>query len=267
MLFAHVIISRKLAHNPRFPPAMFRSEAFRNDRGLAKVALGAFAIGAFMALHLALLIFTRLVALGGDSPTESLAEQRWSCVEQWALYALALGFFHLSEFMLTAAYRPETVSYESFLLNHSREYHMAVVISAVEFWVELYFAPGWKLHPLVWPLGIGLVVLGQCFRVSAMSTAASNFSHRIEYLKRKEHKLVTYGVYRFIRHPSYLGWFWWIVGSQILLGNPICVVGYSLVAWKFFHDRIPYEEALLLGFFPDEYPAYKARTISGIPFV
>lgn len=28
-----------------------------------------------------------------------------------------------------------------------------------------------------------------------------------------------------------------------------------------------YEEHLLLGFFPDEYPQYKARTISGIPFV
>lgn len=28
-----------------------------------------------------------------------------------------------------------------------------------------------------------------------------------------------------------------------------------------------YEEQLLLHFFPDEYPKYKARTISGIPFV
>jgi len=28
-----------------------------------------------------------------------------------------------------------------------------------------------------------------------------------------------------------------------------------------------YEEQLLLGFFPDEYPAYRARTMSGIPFV
>ncbi|KAK1938984.1 Protein-S-isoprenylcysteine O-methyltransferase [Phytophthora citrophthora] len=178
----------------------------------------------------------------------------------------------------------------AFLLNHSREYHLAVLFSIVEFFLELYFVPGWKLHPLVRPVGIALVIIGQFFRVSAMSTAASNFSHRIEYFKRKEHELVTHGVYRFIRHPSYLGWFWWIVGSQILLGNPLCAVGYSFVAWGFFHDRIPYvsklvqgfilcrflmltavcyryEEQLLLGFFPDEYPAYKARTISGIPFV
>ncbi|KAE8980180.1 hypothetical protein PF010_g23222 [Phytophthora fragariae] len=245
---------------------MLCSEAFRSDRGLGKVALAAFGLGVFMTLHVSLLLYTELVALDA-SVGDATASARWRCVEQWSLYGLALGFFHLMEFMLTAAYRPANVSYESFLLNHSREYHLAVLFSCVEFWLELYFVPGWKLHALVRPVGIALVIVGQFFRISAMSTAASNFSHRIEYLKRKEHKLVTHGVYRFIRHPSYLGWFWWIVGSQILLGNPLCAVGYSIVSWSFFHDRIPYEEQLLLAFFPDEYPAYKAGTISGIPFV
>uniref|UniRef100_M4C2J2 Protein-S-isoprenylcysteine O-methyltransferase n=1 Tax=Hyaloperonospora arabidopsidis (strain Emoy2) TaxID=559515 RepID=M4C2J2_HYAAE len=190
-----------------------------------------------MTSHVSLLLYVKLVALPDPSigPTAVL---RWRCLEQWGFYALALGFFHLMEFLLTAAYRPTKVSYE---------------------W--------WKLHPLVRPVGLTLVVIGQFFRMAAMSTAANNFSHRIEYFKRKEHELVTNGVYRFIRHPSYLGWFWWIVGSQILLANPICAVGYTVVAWSFFHDRIPYEERLLLGFFPDEYPAYKARTFSGIPFM
>ncbi|ETN01328.1 hypothetical protein PPTG_17442 [Phytophthora nicotianae INRA-310] len=245
---------------------MFRSEAFRSDRGLGKVALAAFGLGVFMTAHASLLLYTEFVALA-DSTRDATSTLRWRCLEQWSLYALALGFFHLMEFMLTAAYRPANVSYESFLLNHSREYHLAVLLSCLEFFLELYFVPGWKLHAFVRPVGIALVIMGQFFRVSAMSTAASNFSHRIEYFKREEHELVTHGVYRFIRHPSYLGWFWWIVGSQILLANPVCAVGYSLVAWSFFHDRIPYEEQLLLGFFPDEYPMYKARTISGIPFV
>uniref|UniRef100_H3GPT4 Protein-S-isoprenylcysteine O-methyltransferase n=1 Tax=Phytophthora ramorum TaxID=164328 RepID=H3GPT4_PHYRM len=230
-------ISLKEEFHSKRAKAMLRSEAFRSDRGLGKVALAAFGLGVFMALHLSLLVYAEFVALAGAARDE-LAPLRWNCLAQWSLYALALGFFHVMEFMLTAAYRPSNVSYE---------------------W--------WKLHPLIRPVGLALVVMGQFFRVSAMSTAASNFSHRIEYFKRKEHQLVTHGVYRFIRHPSYLGWFWWIVGSQILLANPVCAVGYSLVAWSFFHDRIPYEEQLLLGFFPDEYPAYKARTISGIPFV
>uniref|UniRef100_A0AAV1TJ67 Protein-S-isoprenylcysteine O-methyltransferase n=1 Tax=Peronospora matthiolae TaxID=2874970 RepID=A0AAV1TJ67_9STRA len=245
---------------------MFQSEAFCSDRGLGKVALAALALGVFMTSHVSLLLYADFVALPDPSigPTAGL---RWRCLEQWGFYALALGFFHLMEFLLTAAYRPTKVSYESFLLNHSREYHLALLLSCLEFWLELCFVPGWKLHPLVRPVGLTLVVIGQFFRMAAMSTAANNFSHRIEYFKRKEHELVTNGVYRFIRHPSYLGWFWWIVGSQILLANPICAVGYTVVAWSFFHDRIPYEERLLLGFFPDEYPAYKARTFSGIPFV
>ncbi|CAI5711593.1 unnamed protein product [Peronospora destructor] len=245
---------------------MFTSEAFRSDRGLGKVALAAFGLGVFMTLHVSLLLYTEFVALANPF-LDVKASSRWRCLEQWSWYALALGFFHLMEFMLTAAYRPTNVSYKSFLLNHSREYHLAVLLSCVEFWLELYFVPMWKLHPLVRPVGMVFVIGGQFFRMAAMSTAANNFSHRIEYFKRKEHRLVTHGVYRFIRHPSYLGWFWWIVGSQILLANPVCALGYTLVAWSFFRDRIPYEEQLLLGFFPNEYPAYKARTFSGIPFV
>lgn len=245
---------------------MSSCEAFRSDRGLGKVALAAFGLGVFVTVHASLLLYTEFVALSSASlTTTSIA--RWRCLEQWSLYALALGFFHLMEFMLTAVFRPSNVSYESFLLNHSREYHLAVLFSCVEFFLELYLVPGWKLHPVVRPLGIALVLVGQTVRVAAISTAASNFSHRIEYCKRRDHELVTHGVYRYIRHPSYLGWFWWIVGSQILLANPLCAIGYSFVAWTFFRDRIPYEEHLLLGFFPDEYPAYKARTISGIPFV
>lgn len=90
---------------------MLRSEAFRSDRGLGKVALAAFGLGVFMTLHVSLLLYTELVALDA-SVGDATASARWRCVEQWGLYGLALGFFHLMEFMLTAAYRPANVSYE-----------------------------------------------------------------------------------------------------------------------------------------------------------
>lgn len=129
--------------------------------------------------------------------------------------------------------------YAAFLLNHSREYHIALGFSAVEFWLEVAFVPKWKLEGWVLALGLLIVVVGQWFRIAAMYTAASNFSHRIEYMKRQEHVLVTHGVYRFVRHPSYLGWFLWTVGSQVLLANPVAVLVYTVVAWGFFRDRIP----------------------------
>lgn len=116
---------------------------------------------------------------------------------------------------------------------------MALLISWVEFWIEFFFAPGWKLHTSVLIAGVVIVLVGQALRVAAMWTAAANFSHRIEYQKRQEHVLVTHGVYRFVRHPSYMGWFLWTIGSQVLLGNPLCALGYSVVSWGFFRDRIP----------------------------
>lgn len=270
---------------------MFRSVQFQADKGLGRVALAAFGLGVFMALHVAALAYTLCVALpNADGSRSPDALDRWRGGVLWSLYALALGLFHLSEFLLTAEFRPAAASYESFLLNHSREYHIALLVSCIEFWLELLFVPSWKLLPWVLPLGLAVVGIGQYFRAAAMWTAAGNFSHRIEYMKRREHVLVTHGVYRFVRHPSYLGWFLWTVGTQVLLGNPLSSVAYAVVAWGFFRDRIPYvdartvligfvnltaacvggrsyEEQLLLGFFPDEYPAYRARTISGVPFV
>ncbi|TMW61910.1 hypothetical protein Poli38472_010973 [Pythium oligandrum] len=239
---------------------MFQSPQFTSDTGLGRIAVAAFGLGFVMALHVALLIYYA-VAIGVD------ATDRWHCVALWSVYMIALCFFHLSEFMLIASFRPSTVSYESFLLNHSKEYHLALVVSWVEFWLQVWLVPSWKANPTVFTTGVVLVVFGQWCRILAMWTAASNFSHRIEYIKRKEHVLVTHGIYRFIRHPSYTGWFFWTMGSQVVLANPLCTLGYSFVSWSFFRDRVPYEEHLLVQFFPDEYPQYRQRTISGVPFV
>ena len=90
---------------------MFQSEAFCSDRGLGKVALAAFGLGVFMASHVCVLLYASFVALG-DPLLDTTAVSRWRCLEQWSFYALALGFFHLMEFLLTAAYRPTIVSYE-----------------------------------------------------------------------------------------------------------------------------------------------------------
>ena len=34
---------------------------------------------------------------------------------------------------------------------------------------------------------------------------------------------------RYCRHPGYLGWFVWAVGTQLLLVNPLCLTGFSYV--------------------------------------
>ncbi len=65
----------------------------------------------------------------------------WTC-SHFGWYMAALSFFHWSEFMATAITNPRSLSLESYLLDHSKEYHMAAVASWVEFFMEWYFFPG-----------------------------------------------------------------------------------------------------------------------------
>ncbi|OQR97341.1 isoprenylcysteine carboxyl methyltransferase [Thraustotheca clavata] len=235
------------------------SSQFTSDVGLGKVAVAAFGIGFVMAAHLCLLFWVILV--------NDASWIYYNAFLQWAVYMVCLTFFHFSEFISTAAFKPGYVSYESFLLNHSDAYQIALFTSWAEYWVEAYFFPSAKFIQFFMWIGLGLIVMGQLFRVGAMWTAKSNFSHRIEIAKRKDHQLITHGLYKYIRHPSYFGWFYWSVGSQVFLCNPLCTIAYTAASWSFFKDRIPYEEEILLDFFPEEYPQYKARTISGVPFL
>lgn len=71
-----------------------------------------------------------------------------------------------------------------------------------------------------------------------MAHAGTNFSHVVVMNREQDHVLVKTGIYAYIRHPSYFGFFWWGMGTQFMLGNPICAVGYALALWKFFSSRI-----------------------------
>lgn len=59
----------------------------------------------------------------------------------FGLYAMSLSLFHFSEFMAVAVSNPETLSIDSFILNHSLQYSLAAVASWIEFAVEVYFFP------------------------------------------------------------------------------------------------------------------------------
>ena len=185
----------------------------------------------------------------------------------FGLYAMSLAFFHQSEYVVTAIFNSHTLSVDSFLLNHSWEYGIAAISSWIEFWVEYYFFPGIKSFHFLSLIGLVLVIGGEALRKLSMFTAASNFTHHVQFRKHHGHTLVTHGVYALFRHPSYVGWFYWSVGTQLLLCNPICLVGYTLASWRFFEDRIIDEEELLIQFFGDEYVEYKRRVPTGIPFI
>lgn len=191
-------------------------------------------------------------------------------------YFSLLCIFHLSEYLLTAAFRPDTLSFDNFLLNHSKAYQLMVIVAWVEYWLEWvavgHFGccswwPGGKSWGALNVLGLLICLVGLGTRCLGMATASTNFSHRIEEHKRAEHTLVTHGIYAYLRHPAYFGFFWWSVGTQVLLGNPIAVLAYTAASWHFFYDRIPVEEELLVEFFGEQYLRYRKQTSVGIPLI
>lgn len=128
-----------------------------------------------------------------------------------------------------------------------------------------------RLQQLPFPisivLGIMLVGLGQAFRSLAMKQAGTSFNHIVQSSKKEDHVLVTSGVYCVSRHPAYFGFFWWALGTQLVLGNPVCFVGYAAILWKFFAHRIMHEEKHLVSFFEQGYLEYRKKTPVMIPFI
>ncbi|RWS24039.1 protein-S-isoprenylcysteine O-methyltransferase-like protein [Leptotrombidium deliense] len=185
----------------------------------------------------------------------------------FGIYLTVLCFFHFSEYFTVSVVNPKTLSLNSFLLNHSREYTAAAIISWVEFLFESHFFPRLKLFWWFSVFGLFLCVSGEVIRKAAMITAGANFNHVIQSYREEGHVLVTHGIYSICRHPSYVGWFLWSVGTQIILVNPICIIGYTVASWMFFKNRIKAEEISLLNFFGEDYVLYQKCVKTGIPFV
>ncbi|MFW9905582.1 MAG: methyltransferase family protein [Candidatus Thorarchaeota archaeon] len=81
------------------------------------------------------------------------------------------------------------------------------------------------------------------------------------------HKLITNGVYRFIRHPMYLGFLFAFFGYFLALGSIIMTILICFFFFLIFRSRIQLEERLLLSEFGDEYAEYMDRTKKLLPFL
>lgn len=84
---------------------------------------------------------------------------------------------------------------------------------------------------------------------------------------KRDHKLITSGIYKRVRHPMYTA-FWLMALAQAFL-LPNYVAGLSgLVGFGFlFFSRIGPEEAMMEEAFGKEYHRYRARTWRVLPYI
>lgn len=160
----------------------------------------------------------------------------------WRLFAFigCLSIFHFLEFWTTARFNMPAARASSFLLRNGKEYAFAHSLATVEIITSTFF-PKYQtflVSSYSITIGITMVFAGQLLRSSAMAEAGTNFNHTPAKIKKEGHVLVTSGVYAWLRHPSYCAFFWWALGTQVMVGNKVCFLGYFFALWNFFKRRI-----------------------------
>lgn len=113
-------------------------------------------------------------------------------------------------------------------------------------------------------LGVVLFTFGGVLRLVPVFVLGRRFSGLVAI--QQGHTLVTDGVYRFIRHPSYLGLLINSLGWVLVFRSAIGLILVALLLVPLV-ARMNSEEALLRAAFGREYNAYCARTSRLIPGV
>ena len=116
----------------------------------------------------------------------------------------------------------------------------------------------YSLRP--WPFGAGVLCLvgGLWWFHRSHSDLGTYWSVTLEL--RENHRLITQGVYRYVRHPMYAALFLYSIGQALMLPNWVVGLSYLVAFGILFALRIGAEERMMLEAFGDEYAAYVART-------
>ena len=112
-----------------------------------------------------------------------------------------------------------------------------------------------------WVIGGLLVVLGEWVRMAGVAAAGTATRRR----SRNVQRLVTYGIFGWVRNPLYVGnffiWMGFVVISGVLWFLPVAIVIFAVE----YMLIVAYEEGVLESIFGQEYLDYKRTTPRWIP--
>ena len=141
-------------------------------------------------------------------------------------------------------------------------------------WISFLIPLIWLASPVLsfaeYPLRPGPLVAGViCYVIGlwlffkSHADLGTNWSITLEV--REQHRLITQGVYRRIRHPMYSALFLYSLGQVLVLPNWIAGPSYLVTFGILFAFRIRDEERMMLEEFGDEYVTYMAKTKRLVP--
>jgi len=123
----------------------------------------------------------------------------------------------------------------------------------------------YRFYPLLAWLGAAVFALSLALFYRTHRDLGRFWSVTLEI--RETHRLITSGVYRYVRHPMYSAFFLWAVAQALLLPNwiagPAGLVGFGTL----FAFRVGREERMMEASFGEAYREYAGRTRRVVPGV
>ena len=137
-----------------------------------------------------------------------------------------------------------------------------------------FFAAGWAAmpgadmqfsHQVLRLAGLVLIVVGLVVRIAAIVTLGRSFSANVAI--RSTQTVMRKGLYRVVRHPSYLGMEIIFLAAGVHMHNWASLAVIFVLPTAAVLYRIHVEEAALVGAFGEEYVEYMRSTKRLIPGV
>lgn len=108
-------------------------------------------------------------------------------------------------------------------------------------------------------IGIFFIVLSICTTTLSLITLGRSYSPLLEV--PEDRKLIQSGIYKYVRHPMYLGLVLGLIGFQFIQPNAIGIATTVGMILTVLGCRIPQEEKELIKKFGQKYIDYKKHTI------
>jgi len=151
----------------------------------------------------------------------------------------------------------------------SERFSMAMSSAGLGIVPAIWVFSGWPAaldfspQPLIVVAGAILFAASlRMFRITHKALGAM-WSHSLDL--RKDHRLVTTGIYEKVRHPMYTAFWLWALAQTLLLSNWLAAFAGVIGFGTLFFLRVGQEEAMMEERFGQDYRDYRARTKRLVP--
>ena len=119
---------------------------------------------------------------------------------------------------------------------------------------QLFYPLSPSPYPLIFIIfGYLLIFIGFWLCKKALATLGNNWASLLDYQIKPGQKLITTGIYKYLRHPLYLGDILWLTGLELVLNSWLFIPLFFLLSFLFWRHSIK-EDKLLANHFGQKIP-------------